>query len=138
MKPSEKNALIHAFTSPPSPSSSSSSSSSATSPPSKSSSKAPQKEVRILIGLTHIVGVGLQLQRACHAVLMEPDYDFVRELQAYARVHRIGQKNPRSRSFRLVDCESEVESAILARQRARGELAGREVREVVQAAAVEV
>ncbi len=88
-----------------------------------------KREVRILIGLTRVIGVGLQLQKACHVVLMEPDYEFVRELQAYARVHRIGQKNPLSRSYRLIDSKSEVEGLILKRQADRKELAGRLITE---------
>ncbi|KAH7308852.1 hypothetical protein BKA65DRAFT_174981 [Rhexocercosporidium sp. MPI-PUGE-AT-0058] len=87
-------------------------------------SKKNKKEVRILIGLTRAIGVGLQLQKACHVVLMEPDYEFVNELQAYGRVHRIGQKNPFSRSYRLIDGGSYVETLILKRQEDRKEVAG--------------
>lgn len=88
-----------------------------------------RKEVRILIGLTRVIGVGLQLQKACHAVVMEPDYEFIHELQAYGRVHRIGQKNPFSRSFRLIDDGSEIESRILQRQAGRKEAAGTRINE---------
>ncbi|PBP28226.1 SNF2 family protein [Diplocarpon rosae] len=111
MRGSEKREIIHAFTG-------------ATDDQGKPKSK---KEVRILIGLTQIIGVGLQLQQACHVVLMEPDYDFVRELQAYARVHRIGQKNPLSRSYRLIDSTNDVEQSILQRQERRKEVAGRRI-----------
>ncbi|KAJ5053758.1 uncharacterized protein L3040_000049 [Drepanopeziza brunnea f. sp. 'multigermtubi'] len=115
MKGSEKSEILRAFTDANSKS--------------RGTAK-PSRSVQILVGLTQVVGVGLQLQKACHVVLMEPDYDFVRELQAYARVHRIGQKNPLSRSFRLItdDDASPVERAILLRQLARNELVGREVR----------
>lgn len=88
-----------------------------------------RKEVRILIGLTRAIGVGLQLQKSCHAVVMEPDYEFIHELQAYGRVHRIGQKNPFSRSFRLIDDGSEIENRILQRQADRKEAAGTRINE---------
>ncbi|KAK2626435.1 hypothetical protein QTJ16_003610 [Diplocarpon rosae] len=113
MQGSEKSEIINAFTG-------------ATDDKGRLKSK---KEVRILIGLTQIIGVGLQLQQACHVVLMEPDYDFVRELQAYARVHRIGQKNPLSRSYRLIDSASDVERSILLRQERRKEVAGKLISE---------
>lgn len=58
---------------------------------------------------------------------MEPDYDFGRELQAYARVNRIGQKNSQTRSFRLVNAHNGVEGRIVARQVERGEDMGRRV-----------
>ncbi|KAL2069359.1 hypothetical protein VTL71DRAFT_15697 [Oculimacula yallundae] len=88
-----------------------------------------KREVRILIGLTRSIGVGLQLQKACNIVLMEPDCVFVDELQAYGRVHRIGQKNPFSRSFRLIDDGSDIEKAILKRQEDRNEVAGTRIKE---------
>lgn len=86
-----------------------------------------KRDIYFLIGTSRLLGVGLQLTRACHVVLMEPDNEFVREMQAYARVHRIGQKNPLSRSYRLIDSGNEVEEAILKRQRDRKEFAGKEV-----------
>ena len=58
---------------------------------------------------------------------MEPDYEFYRELQAVARVHRIGQRNLRSYSFRLIDEGSEIENRIVKRQEQRGEVHGRKV-----------
>lgn len=88
-----------------------------------------KRDVRFLIGITRVIGVGLQLQRACHVVLMEPDYEFVRELQAYGRVHRIGQKNPVSKSYRLIGSSSQIEHDILKRQSDRKEFAGKEVSE---------
>ena len=88
----------------------------------KTSSK---RDVQILIGTTRLLGVGLQLTRACNIVLMEPDHHFVRELQGYARVHRIGQRNPLSYSYRLIDDSSEIENRILKRQADRKEIPGR-------------
>jgi SNF2 family DNA or RNA helicase len=84
-----------------------------------------QRDIRFLIGTSRLLGVGLQLTRACHVVLMEPDNEFVREMQAYARVHRIGQKNPVSRSYRLTDSGSEIEEAILRRQKDRRVVPGK-------------
>jgi len=84
-------------------------------------------DVKILIGTTRILGVGLQLTRACNLVLMEPDHHFAHEIQAYARVHRIGQRNPTSFSYRLIDAESEIEQRILKRQADRKESPGKKV-----------
>ena len=88
-----------------------------------------KKDTQFLIGTTRLIGQGLQLTRACHLVLMEPDNEFVRELQSYARVHRIGQKNPVSYSYRLVDSGSEVEQRILKRQEDRKEFSGKKLTE---------
>jgi SNF2 family DNA or RNA helicase len=109
MKASEKAEIINAFTD-------------AVDLKGKRKSKT---DVRFLIGTSRLLGVGLQLTRASNIVLMEPDNEFVREMQAYARVHRIGQKNPLSRSYRLIDSGSEIEEAILKRQKDRNEVAGR-------------
>jgi len=109
MKASEKAEIINAFTD-------------AVDLKGKRKSKG---DVRFLIGTSRLLGVGLQLTRASNIVLMEPDNEFVREMQAYARVHRIGQKNPLSRSYRLIDSGSEIEEAILKRQKDRNEFAGR-------------
>jgi SNF2 family DNA or RNA helicase len=70
--------------------------------------KKTKQDFQILIGTTRLIGTGLQLTRACNLVMMEPDYEFYRELQAVARIHRIGQKNPRSYSFRLIDQEVQL------------------------------
>ena len=86
-----------------------------------------KNDIQILIGTTRLIGVGLQLTRAANLVLMEPDYEFYRELQAVARVHRIGQRNLRSYSLRLIDEGSEIENRIVKRQEQRGEVHGREV-----------
>jgi len=113
MKGSEKTDIINAFTD-------------AVDPKGKRKCK---KDIRFLIGTSRLLGVGLQLTRASHVVLMEPDNEFVREMQGYARVHRIGQKNPLSRSYRLIDSGNEVEAAILKRQKDRKEFAGRLISE---------
>jgi hypothetical protein len=80
---------------------------------------------QILIGTTRLIGAGLQLTRASHVVLMEPDFEFFRELQGYARVHRIGQKNFESYSYRFIDEGSAIEQRILKRQKERNEFTGR-------------
>ncbi|PBP23663.1 SNF2 family protein [Diplocarpon rosae] len=82
-------------------------------------------DFQFLVGTTRIIGAGLQLTRSCHVVLMEPDCEFYRELQGYARVHRLGQRNPTSRSYRLVDAGNRWERRILERQAERGEFPGR-------------
>jgi SNF2 family DNA or RNA helicase len=81
----------------------------------------------ILIGTTRLIGKGLQLTRAAHMVLMEPEYEFVNELQAYGRIHRIGQMNPCSYSYRLINSASEIERRIVERQKARKESVGVQV-----------
>lgn len=82
-------------------------------------------DYQILVGTSRIIGAGLQLTRACNVILMEPDYEFARELQGYARVHRIGQKNAESRSYRLLESGNEIEKRILQRQALRGEFPGK-------------
>lgn len=84
-------------------------------------------DIQILIGTTRFLGAGLQLTRACNLVLMEPDNEFWRERQGYARIHRIGQRNPLSRSYRLIAHHSEIEQRILKRQQDRKELPGRPI-----------
>lgn len=109
MKAREKNEIINGFTD-------------ALDDRGKRKAKA---NIQFLIGTTRYLGVGLHLTRASNVVLMEPDYDFSRELQGYHRVHRIGQRNPLTRSFRLIDSGSEIEQRILKRQRDRKEFPGR-------------
>lgn len=70
------------------------------------------------------MGKGLGLTRAHNVVLMEPD-SFSIEVQAYGRVDRIGQKNPFSYSYRLIDAGSEIEKKIIKRQVNRNETYGR-------------
>jgi superfamily II DNA/RNA helicase len=84
-----------------------------------------EENYQILVGTTRLIGAGLQLTRANHVVLMEPDFEFFRELQGYARVHRIGQKSIESYSYRLIDAGSAIEQTILKRQRERNEFTGR-------------
>ncbi|CAL3973358.1 unnamed protein product [Diplocarpon coronariae] len=84
-----------------------------------------RQNYQFLVGTTRIIGAGLQLTRSSHVVLMEPDCEFYRELQGYARVHRLGQRNPTSRSYRLVDAGNRWERRILERQAERGEFPGR-------------
>jgi hypothetical protein len=92
-----------------------------------SSMRKQKKDFQIIVGTKRLIGTGLQLTRACNLVLMEPDYEFYRELQAIARIHRIGQKNPRSYSFRLIGQGSEIENRIMKRQEDRGEAFGKEI-----------
>jgi hypothetical protein len=87
-----------------------------------------KSNIQILVGTTRLIGTGLQLTRAANIVLMEPDYEFYREIQAVARIHRIGQRNPRSYSFRLINEGAEIENRILKRQETRGEVHGKEVK----------
>jgi hypothetical protein len=94
----------------------------------ESGQRKQKNDTKILIGTTRLIGTGLQLTRAANLVLMEPDYEFYRELQAIARVHRIGQRNERSYSFRLINEGSEIEMSIVKRQDAKGELHGKEVK----------
>ena len=87
-----------------------------------------KKDVKILIGTTRLLGIGLnQLTRARNLVLMEPDCQFAREMQGYSRVHRIGQRNPVSYSYRLINASSAIEQRILKRQAEQKEAAGRKL-----------
>jgi hypothetical protein len=83
------------------------------------------QDFQFLIGTTPLLSKGLQLTRACNVVLMEPDHEFFRELQGYARVNRIGQRNPCSYTYRLIDNGSTVEHSILSRQAKRNEFPGK-------------
>jgi len=60
---------------------------------------------------------------------MEPDYDFNRELQAYARINRIGQDNEETRSYRLINASSDIEQRIVKRQNDREEFPGTPINE---------
>ena len=86
-----------------------------------------KENIQIIIGTTRFLGAGLQLTRACSLVLMEPDNEFWRERQGYARIHRIGQRNPLSRSYRLIAKHSEIEQSIVKRQQDRRESPGRPI-----------
>jgi hypothetical protein len=94
----------------------------------ESSLRKQKNNIQILVGITRLIGTGLQLTRAANLVLVEPDYEFYRELQSVARIHRIGQKNQRSYSFRLINEGAEIENRIVKRQEARGEVHGKEVK----------
>lgn len=84
-----------------------------------------RQDIQFLVGTTFMLSKGLQLTRAGHVVLMEPDHEFFRELQGYARVNRIGQKNPWTFSYRLMDDGSKVEKLILDSQKERDEFHGK-------------
>jgi hypothetical protein len=84
---------------------------------------------QFIIGPPRLLGQGHQLTRAANIVLMEPDYDFTRELQAYARINRIGQENEETRSYRLINSNSEVEQRIVKRQNDREEWPGMRINE---------
>jgi SNF2 family DNA or RNA helicase len=73
----------------------------------------------ILLGTTGILGTGFNCVRAFRLVLLEPDYVWYNEEQAVGRIHRYGQKNPQTFTYRLVCKESEVEAAIVDRQQKR-------------------
>jgi SNF2 family DNA or RNA helicase len=85
-----------------------------------------KREVRFLIGTTLAMGKGLGLTRARNVILMEP-HNFTTESQAYGRVDRIGQRNPISGSYRLIDVGSEIEQKIIQRQINRNESYGRAI-----------
>lgn len=85
-----------------------------------------KREVRFLIGTTFAMGKGLGLTRARNVILMEPD-NFTTESQAYGRVDRIGQRNPVSGSYRLIDVGSQIEQKIIERQINRKESYGRAI-----------
>ena len=47
---------------------------------------------------------------------IEPTYVLKDELQAYARIQRISQKNPRTYTYRFVNKDSAIEKKIIERQ----------------------
>jgi len=77
-----------------------------------------------LVGPIRQLGRGLQLTRACNIVLMEPDHKYDHELQAFARINRIGQKNHIAFSYRLLDADSKIEQDIVVRQMENNETPG--------------
>ncbi|RDL38740.1 uncharacterized protein BP5553_03080 [Venustampulla echinocandica] len=91
--------------------------------------------IQFLVGTTSLIGKGLDLTRAANVVLMEPDFEFRREMQAYARIHRIGQKNEKTNSWRLIVDNKYLEDyeyhnpewKIVRRQWERRDLVGRKV-----------
>ena len=74
----------------------------------------------ILVGTVQTLGVGLTLTRASKVVLVEPDYVRKTEEQVFARVSRIGQRNPKTVAYRMICPDVQVEAMILERQRQRG------------------
>ncbi|KAH8592808.1 hypothetical protein B0O99DRAFT_674250 [Bisporella sp. PMI_857] len=87
-----------------------------------------KENFQFLVGSTRQLGRGLQLTRASNVVLMEPDHKFEHEVQAFARVNRIGQRNPRAFSFRLIDEGSQIEEQIIERQIQLNQLPGKPVK----------
>jgi hypothetical protein len=75
-----------------------------------------KESYQYLLGTMKTIGEGHQLTRASVLVLMEPSPHYHQEMQAYARIHRIGQKNKRVDTFRLIDEGSKLEESILQRQ----------------------
>lgn len=85
----------------------------------------PQKEnYQYLIGTTTQLGKGHQLTRASVVVLMEPQLDFKDEFQAFCRVRRIGQKNPVTYTYKLLDHGSKIEKQIQQNQEEQGAIHG--------------
>jgi len=83
-----------------------------------------KQNFQYLVGPVRQLGRGLQLTRACNVILMEPDHKYDHELQAFARVNRIGQKNPITFSYRLLDSGSNIEQDIIVRQMEKNETPG--------------
>jgi SNF2 family DNA or RNA helicase len=81
----------------------------------ESSSTAPD----ILIGTTLTLGVGLTCTRAFRLIQLEPDYVMRNEKQGVKRINRIGQKNPKTYSYRLTCPDSEIENNIIDRHTLR-------------------
>lgn len=77
---------------------------------------------RFLVTTTGIFQEGVTLHKACELVLMEPLFLRGWENQALARVQRIGQRNERVHTFRLLNPQSDPEMAILATQGCRGSI----------------
>ncbi|KAJ6171488.1 hypothetical protein N7470_000555 [Penicillium chermesinum] len=76
----------------------------------------------ILIGTTGTLGTGVTCTRAFRLVLMEPCFMEGAERQAFARIRRIGQQNPRTYGIRLTTDNSECERQIERRQMFRRQL----------------
>jgi SNF2 family DNA or RNA helicase len=80
-----------------------------------------QKSPNILICTTQTAGIGLTLTRAFRLVLMGPEWLAGDEHQCVARIRRMGQKNSRTISYRLIAKGVKVEEGILNRQTLRKE-----------------
>ena len=83
-----------------------------------------KQNFQFLLGTTRMLGTGFTFVRACNLVLIGADWQHVVEKQAYGRVHRIGQENKRSFSYRLINEAHTVERRTLARQAQRNEVKG--------------
>ncbi len=83
--------------------------------------KLDQKSPNILIGTTAIISQGYTLSRAYRVLLVGPEWLATDEYQSVARVRRLGQKNVRTLSYRLICKGLKVEESILNRQALRKE-----------------
>jgi hypothetical protein len=75
----------------------------------------------ILLATTALVGTGLNLVPACVFILFDPLWMQKDQRQAFARVHRTGQKRP-THLYLLYSPGNPVERGCLERQRRRGQL----------------
>jgi hypothetical protein len=79
---------------------------------------------RILLSETALIAEGVTLTKGKYSVLFEPQYKMTTEIQYFGRHGRIGQKNPKTYSWRLyVDDEGGIEVGIRAKHKHRGQLA---------------
>jgi len=74
------------------------------------------KNYQFLIGTLKQLSAGHHLTRAATVILMEPLLDPREERQAYGRVRRIGQRNPCTFTWRLIDFGSGIEAVVTDRQ----------------------
>ena len=74
------------------------------------------KACRFLVGTSATLGTGFTLTKAFRIVLVEPDWLVSTELQVRKRVNRIGQRNLKTISYRLLAPDSVIEKGILRRQ----------------------
>ncbi|RHZ45234.1 uncharacterized protein CDV56_103757 [Aspergillus thermomutatus] len=65
----------------------------------------------ILVSTTGVIGTGYTCTRAFRAVLFEPDYLEGVEEQAFARIRRMGQNNPRTTCIRFVGNRRQLKAA---------------------------
>lgn len=75
--------------------------------------EAKQLPIRIIVGTTRIIGQGLNLNRACRIVLMEPQRSSAIENQASTRIHRIGSLTDKCWVYRLHNPASELERTLM-------------------------
>jgi SNF2 family DNA or RNA helicase len=74
----------------------------------------PNAKLRVLVGSTAILGVGLTCTRAIGLVLMEPFHQLRDIQQSCARIHRQGQRNSTLFSYVLYTKGDSIEEKILA------------------------